>query len=376
MAGIYIHIPFCRKLCHYCNFHRSTLTKNINAFLNALVKEIEIRKNYLGDELIETIYFGGGTPSILDIPEINLIISTIHNNFKLNDNPEITLEANPDDLNRDYLQGLINNTPVNRLSIGVQSFYDDDLKLMNRRHSSLQAEESVKNARETGFSNISIDLIYGLPEMNTDKWISNLKKSFSLDIQHISAYHLTFEPGTLFYRFLSEGILAQPTEDESFNQFQVLTRLAQKNKFIHYEISNFAKEGYFSVHNTNYWRQKKYLGIGPSAHSYNYNSRQWNIADNKKYVEGINRGTPFTEIETLDTTTKFNDYLLTSLRTMWGVDLHYIKKSFGLKYLNYIYVKSKKFIDAGNIVKDKTILKLTNRGIFIADYIITELMFT
>jgi oxygen-independent coproporphyrinogen-3 oxidase len=376
MAGIYIHIPFCRKLCHYCNFHRSALTKNINAFLNALVKEIEIRKNYLGDELIETIYFGGGTPSILDIPEINLIISTIHNNFKLNDNPEITLEANPDDLNRDYLQGLINNTPVNRLSIGVQSFYDGDLKLMNRRHSSLQAEESVKNARETGFSNISIDLIYGLPEMNTDKWISNLKKSFSLDIQHISAYHLTFEPGTLFYRFLSEGILAQPTEDESFNQFQVLTRLAQKNKFIHYEISNFAKEGYFSVHNTNYWRQKKYLGIGPSAHSYNYNSRQWNIADNKKYVEGINRGTPFTEIETLDTTTKFNDYLLTSLRTMWGVDLHYIKKSFGLKYLNYIYVKSKKFIDAGNIVKDKTILKLTNRGIFIADYIITELMFT
>jgi oxygen-independent coproporphyrinogen-3 oxidase len=376
MAGIYIHIPFCRKLCHYCNFHRSTLTKNINAFLNALVKEIEIRKNYLGDELIETIYFGGGTPSILDIPEINLIISTIHNNFKLNDNPEITLEANPDDLNRDYLQGLINNTPVNRLSIGVQSFYDGDLKLMNRRHSSLQAEESVKNARETGFSNISIDLIYGLPEMNTDKWITNLKKSFSLDVQHISAYHLTFEPGTLFYRFLSEGILAQPTEDESFNQFQVLTRLAQKNKFIHYEISNFAKEGYFSVHNTNYWRQKKYLGIGPSAHSYNYNSRQWNIADNKKYVEGINRGTPFTEIETLDTTTKFNDYLLTSLRTMWGVDLHYIKKSFGLKYLNYIYVKSKKFIDAGNIVKDKTILKLTNRGIFIADYIITELMFT
>jgi oxygen-independent coproporphyrinogen-3 oxidase len=375
MAGIYIHIPFCRKLCHYCNFHRSVLIKNINAFLDALVKEIEIRKNYLGNELIETIYFGGGTPSILDIPEISLIISAIHNNFKVNDNPEITLEANPDDLSRDYLQGLINSTPVNRLSIGVQSFYDDDLKLMNRRHNSLQAEESVKFARKTGFSNISIDLIYGLPGMNTDKWISNLNKSFSLNVQHISAYHLTFEPGTLFFRFLSEGKLSQPSEDESFNQFQALTRLAQKNKFIHYEISNFAKEGYFSVHNTNYWRQKKYLGIGPSAHSYNYNSRQWNIADNKKYVEEINRGMPFTEMEALDTTTKFNDYLLTSLRTMWGVDLNYIENYFGSRYLNYINGKSKKFLDAGNMEKNRTILKLTNRGIFIADYIISELMF-
>jgi oxygen-independent coproporphyrinogen-3 oxidase len=278
-------------------------------------------------------------------------------------------------LSRDYLQGLINSTPVNRLSIGVQSFYDDDLKLMNRRHNSLQAEESVKFARKTGFSNISIDLIYGLPGMNTDKWISNLNKSFSLNVQHISAYHLTFEPGTLFFRFLSEGKLSQPSEDESFNQFQALTRLAQKNKFIHYEISNFAKEGYFSVHNTNYWRQKKYLGIGPSAHSYNYNSRQWNIADNKKYVEEINRGMPFTEMEALDTTTKFNDYLLTSLRTMWGVDLNYIENYFGSRYLNYINGKSKKFLDAGNMEKNRTILKLTNRGIFIADYIISELMF-
>jgi oxygen-independent coproporphyrinogen-3 oxidase len=375
MAGIYIHIPYCRKLCHYCNFHRSLLIKNISVLLDALVKEIEIRKNYLGHELIETIYFGGGTPSILNIREINLIISAIYNNFKVNDNPEITLEANPDDLGREYLQGLMNNTTVNRLSIGIQSFYDNDLKLMNRRHSSLQAAESVEHAQKTGFSNISIDLIYGLPGLTTDKWISNLQQAFRLNVQHISAYHLTFEPGTLFYRFLNEGKLSQPSEDESFKQFEVLTSLAQKNRFIHYEISNFAKEGYFSIHNTNYWRQKKYLGIGPSAHSYNYNSRQWNIADNKKYVEGVNKGNPITKKETLATTTKFNDYLLTSLRTMWGIDLRYIKNIFGLKYSDYITRKSKKFIDADNMIKDRTILKLTNRGIFISDYIISELMF-
>ncbi len=375
MAGIYIHIPYCRKLCHYCNFHRSLLIKNISVFLDALVKEIEIRKNYLGHELIETIYFGGGTPSILNIREINLIISAIYNNFKVNDNPEITLEANPDDLGRDYLEGLMNNTPVNRLSIGIQSFYDDDLKLMNRRHSSLQAAESVEHAQKTGFSNISIDLIYGLPGLTTGKWISNLQQAFRLNVQHISAYHLTFEPGTLFYRFFNEGKLSQPSEDESFKQFEVLTSLAQKNRFIHYEVSNFAKEGYFSIHNTNYWRQKKYLGIGPSAHSYDYNSRQWNIADNKKYIEGINKGNPITKKETLATTTKFNDYLLTSLRTMWGIDLRYIKNIFGLKYSDYITLKSKKFIDADNMIKDRTILKLTNRGIFISDYIISELMF-
>jgi len=376
MAGIYIHIPFCRKLCHYCGFHRSVLIKNINAFLNALVKEIEIRKNYLDRESIETIYFGGGTPSILEIPEINLIILAIYNNFKVNNNPEITLEANPDDLDADYLQGLMNNTPVNRLSIGIQSFYDDDLKLMNRRHNSLQAAESVKYARETGFSNISIDLIYGLPGLTTDKWVSNLQHAFKLDVQHISAYHLTFEPGTIFYKLLSEGKLLKLSEDESLKQFKSLTNLAKKNRFIHYEVSNFAKEGYFSIHNTNYWRQKKYLGIGPSAHSYNYNSRQWNIADNIKYIEGINKCNPFTEKETLNTTMKFNDYLLTSLRTMWGIDLSYIKNSFGSKYSDYIISNTKKFLDAGSMVKKNTNLKLTNRGIFISDYIISELMFS
>ncbi len=374
MAGIYIHIPYCKTLCHYCNFHRSILAENTGGFLDALVKEIELRKNYLSDELIETIYFGGGTPSILDFRQINMLISAIYNNFKVNDNPEITLEANPDDLSLDCLQELMDNSSVNRLSIGIQSFHDEDLKLMNRRHSSVQAVESVQYAQKTGFTNISIDLIYGLPGLTSDKWISNLKRAFGLNIQHISAYHLTFEPGTLFHRYLNEGSISQPSEDESLKQFELLTSMAEKNRFIHYEISNFAKQGYFSVHNTNYWRQKKYLGIGPSAHSYDLNSRQWNISDNDKYIEGINRNIPVTEKEILDTGTKYNDYLLTSLRTMWGMDLDYIKKSFGPQYSDYITGKSKKFLDAGNMLKDRTVLKLTGKGMFISDYIISELM--
>ncbi len=374
MAGIYIHIPFCKTLCHYCNFHRSVLTENTGGFINALVKEIELRKNYLGDELIETIYFGGGTPSVLDFRQINMLISSIYNNFKVNDNPEITLEANPDDLSRDYLRELMDNSAVNRLSIGIQSFYDEDLKLMNRRHNSVQAAESVKYAQKTGFTNISIDLIYGLPGLTSDKWISNLKQAFGFDIQHISAYHLAFEPGTLFFHYLGEGRISQPSEDESLKQFELLTSMAQKNRFIHYEISNFAKQGCFSVHNTNYWKQKKYLGIGPSAHSYDLNSRQWNIADNDKYIEGINKNNPVTEKEILDTATKYNDYLLTSLRTMWGMDLDYIKNSFGPQYSDHITGKSKKFLDAGNMLKDRTILKLTGKGMFISDYIISELI--
>ncbi len=375
MAGIYIHIPYCRKLCHYCNFHRTLLNENINVFLKSLLKEIELRKNYLGNDIVETIYFGGGTPSILDIPEINLIISTIRNNFKIYDNPEITLEANPDDLRRNYLQELIDNTLINRLSIGIQSFYDDDLKLLNRRHNSLQATESVAYSQEAGFSNISIDLIYGLPGMTTGGWKSNLQQAFKLNVQHISAYHLTFEPGTEFYRLLNKGILSRQSDDESLKQFNLLTDLAQKNKFIHYEISNFAIKDYYSIHNTNYWKQKKYLGIGPSAHSYNYISRQWNIADNSKYIEGISKGIPYTEKEKLDTAMKYNDYILTSLRTMWGADLVYIENTFGAIFSDHAAGKSMKFIDGGNITKDANVLKLTEKGKFISDYIISELMF-
>jgi len=375
MAGIYIHIPFCRKLCHYCDFHRSIHTGNINAFLDALIKEIDLRENYLVNEPAETIYFGGGTPSILKIPEINLVIAKLSEKFRLAPDAEITFEANPDDLTTDYLNELRKSTIINRLSIGVQSFNDADLALMNRRHNSLQSVQCVKDAQRAGFSNISIDLIYGIPGMTAGKWTANLRHAINLDVPHISAYHLTFEPGTAFYKYLSEGKFTRPTEDESLKQYEILMNITRKNKFIHYEISNFAKEGLYSRHNTNYWKQKKYLGLGPSAHSYNLISRQWNIADNKKYIDGINKGFPFTEKETLGIKTRFNDYLLTSLRTMWGADLKYIENTFGTEYSAYLSARITKFLSAKTMIKDINILRLTDKGKFISDYIISDLIF-
>ncbi len=374
MAGIYIHIPFCRKLCNYCNFHRSTNTGNKDILIKALIKEIGLRKGYLDNEPVETIYFGGGTPSVLDVRELSGITGAVYKTFTVNKDAEITLEANPDDLTEKYLHDLKNNTAVNRLSIGIQSFYDEDLKLMNRRHDSLQALRSVKLSQEKGFSNISADLIYGLPEMTAEKWCSNLLQTFNLNIQHISAYHLSFEPGTVFNNFLNEGKLSLPTEEESLEQFELLIEVSKTRGFIHYEISNFALEGYLSIHNSNYWKQKKYLGIGPSAHSYNLTSRQWNIADNKKYIDGVSSGNPLVEVEALDTKSKYNDYVLTSLRTMWGADINYIGDTFGSEYAKFILHKSKSFPESNIILQDNNILTLTPRGQFISNYIMSELI--
>jgi oxygen-independent coproporphyrinogen-3 oxidase len=374
MAGIYIHIPFCRKLCHYCNFHRTTNISNIKVLVNALIKEIGLRKNYLENEPVETIYFGGGTPSILHVKELSAVTGAIYNTFRVNKDSEITLEANPDDLTKEYLNDLKNSTPINRLSIGIQSFYDEDLKLMNRRHDSIQALQSVKLSQEAGFSNISIDLIYGLPGLTSKKWYSNLLQVFNLNVQHISAYHLTFEPGTTFAKLLNEGKLSPIPEDESMEQYELLLDVSKTRGFIHYEISNFALEDYFSEHNSNYWKQKKYLGIGPSAHSYNIASRQWNIADNKKYIEGMNAGNPMTETETLDIKSKYNDYILTSLRTMWGADINYIREAFGNEYGKFVLNKSKTFSEDNIIQHNKNILRLTPRGQFISNYIISELI--
>lgn len=374
MAGIYIHIPFCRKLCHYCNFHRSTNIRNSKVLINALINEIRLKKDYLENDPVETIYFGGGTPSILNIKELLSITGAIYKTFKVIKNAEITLEANPDDLSKKYLNNLKNYTAINRLSIGIQSFYDEDLKLMNRRHDSMQALQSVKLSQEAGFANISIDLIYGLPGMTSKKWYSNLLQVFNLNVQHISAYHLTFEPGTVFNKLLNEGKLTPIPEEESMEQYELLLDVSKTRGFVHYEISNFALEDYFSQHNSNYWKQKKYLGIGPSAHSYNIASREWNIADNKKYIEGINSGKPMIETETLDTKSKYNDYILTSLRTMWGADINYIRESFGSEYGEFILNKSKTFSEDNIILQDNNILRLTPRGQFISNYIISELI--
>jgi oxygen-independent coproporphyrinogen-3 oxidase len=375
MAGIYIHVPYCKKLCHYCDFYRSLYTGDTVAYTDALAREIELREDYLDKESIETIYFGGGTPSVLEINELNLITDKIGQKFSVTDGAEVTLEANPDDLTASYIHELKQDTLINRLSIGIQSFNDAELKLMNRRHNALQAFESVKEAKNAGFTNISIDLIYGIPGMTAGGWTKTLQHAMDLGVTHISAYHLTFEPGTVFYEYLNKGKLIAPTEDESLRQYGILVETANKNRFIHYEISNFAREGYFSLHNSNYWKQKKYMGLGPSAHSYNLVSRQWNVADNKKYMDSINKGITCARRETLDTKTRFNDYLLTSLRTMWGTDLEYIEGAFGPEYVDYMEAGITKFLSAGTMKRKKSVLTLTDRGKFISDYIISELIF-
>jgi oxygen-independent coproporphyrinogen III oxidase len=375
MAGIYVHIPFCRKLCYYCDFHFTVSLKEKDAVMESILKEISLQKNYLGNEIIETIYLGGGTPSVLNSDELNEIFGTIYRYFKISDNVEITMEVNPDDLQPEYLKRLYRESPVKRLSIGIQSFRDEDLKKMNRRHTAQEAITAVRNSQAAGFSNINIDLIYGIPGLTMDGWKKNLEQALNMDIQHISAYHLTFEPKTVFWRYLSQGKIKPVKESLSIKQFEWLIQETAAHGFIHYEISNFAREGYLSKHNTNYWKQKKYLGIGPSAHSYNLTSRQWNIANNSKYTESLkNNLIPF-EIEELGPETKYNDYLLTSLRTMWGADINHINKSIGEKYANHFLQHSVKFIDNGDMVRNGDTFILSLKGKFLSDYIISELMY-
>ena len=289
MAGIYIHIPFCRKQCSYCDFHKSIFLKNKKTLLQSLIRELEHKADYVEGEVIETIYFGGGTPSVLSIDEINLLLSTILSSFEVKSIPEITFEANPDDLNEEYLEQLHKKTVINRLSIGIQSFINRDLKLLNRRHDSEKAMNSVLDAIKTGFSNLSIDLIYAIPGMSLNEWIFNLNTAFSLNIHHLSAYHLTYEPGTSLYQKLQKKEIFQVTEEQSIEQYKKLLELAEMADYEQYEISNFSLRGYISQHNSNYWKGKKYIGIGPSAHSYNLRSRQWNISDNIEYINRIKR---------------------------------------------------------------------------------------
>ena len=375
MAGIYVHIPFCRKLCYYCDFHFSVSLKRKDAVVESILKEIELRKNYLGSEKIQTIYLGGGTPSVLNIQEINAIFEKVFRDFVVSEDVEITMEANPDDLKPEYLKVLYEESPVKRLSIGIQSFRDEDLKIMNRRHTAKEAITAVRNSQEAGFDNINIDLIYGIPGLNTEAWKNNLAEAFDLGIQHISAYHLTFEPKTVFWRYVSQGKLKPVNENLSLEQFEWLVRETSNHGFTHYEISNFAREGFYSKHNTNYWKHRKYLGIGPSAHSYNLTSRQWNVANNAKYIEALeNNIVPF-EKEELDPDTIYNDYLLTSLRTMWGANIIHMRNEIGEKYVTHFLHYSRKFIDNGEMVRTGDTFVLSQKGKFLVDYIISGLMY-
>ena len=373
MAGIYIHIPFCKKLCHYCDFYHIISDGDHSDYINALLQEAEIRRNYLGPETVSTIYFGGGTPSVLPPAAVGSIIDHLKKFFKVEKDNEITVELNPEDVTGEYIKDL-KNQGVNRVSLGVQSWYDDDLKLLNRRHNSAQASAALEMIFKAGFGNVTIDLIYGIPGMGTERWESNLDKTLMTGISHLSAYHMTIEKGTVFGKMKEKDLLREIDEEESTAQFNMLIDKTGSSGFIQYEISNFAKPGFFSVHNTNYWKQVPYLGLGPSAHSFNSYSRQWNVRDLKKYIKGINGRREFFEREELDLKTRFNEYAMTSLRTMWGMDLEYVEKTFEKEGYDYVINLAGKYIGYGLMKQEKNTLVLTNQGKMISDNIISEFM--
>ena len=374
MAGIYIHIPFCKQACHYCDFHFSTSLKYKDELLQALVKEIQLQKNYLQNETIETIYFGGGTPSLLETDELNRLMDAIHASYTVISDAEITLEANPDDLDKTKLLAL-RQTPVNRFSIGLQSFFDDDLQWMNRVHRSEEAEASVKRAQDAGFENITVDLIYGYPLLTEQKWKHNLNKVFELDVPHVSAYSMTVEPATALASFINTKKQPAMNEQQSAEQFNLLMDVMQTNGFEHYEISNFCKPGQYSKHNANYWQGVKYLGVGPSAHSYNGESRQWNIANNSKYIQAIQAETIPAEMEVLTETNRLNEYIMTSLRTIWGLDLDKLN-AIANASATVLLKEAQTYFDKEWIVQKNNIIYLTQTGKLYADHIAAGLFFS
>lgn len=371
MSGIYIHIPFCKQACHYCDFHFSTNLKKKDEMVLALAKEIELRKNEFKDEIVETIYFGGGTPSILQIADLRFLIDEVYRNYKVVENPEITVEANPDDLTENRIIELSKNK-VNRLSIGIQSFFEDDLKMMNRAHNAEEAKKCLETAIQY-FDNISIDLIYGVPEMSNEKWLQNIETALSFGVPHISSYALTVEPKTALHSFIQKGIIPQPDDEVAQDHFHILVDKLSENGFIHYELSNFGKENYFSKNNSSYWLGKKYIGIGPSAHSYDGKNRGWNVSNNSLYIKSIQGNKLPIEIETLTKTDRYNEYIMTGLRTIWGVSLERVEQEFGKTYLDYLNRQAAKFIEDHLLFVDDNILRTTKKGKFLSDGIASDL---
>tara|TARA_B000000557_G_scaffold56199_1_gene43464 strand:- start:65 stop:1195 length:1131 start_codon:yes stop_codon:yes gene_type:complete len=370
LAGIYIHIPFCKQSCHYCNFHFSTSTKNKDEVLDAIENEIK-QKGQATNEAISTIYFGGGTPSILDVNEINSIINRIHKEFNVESEAEITIEANPDDLNKEKIINL-SLTEINRLSIGVQSFIDKELKIMNRAHDSKKALNSIEISKKY-FNNISIDLMYGVPESTLESWTHNLDTVSQFDINHISSYALTLEPKTALESFVRKLVVEMPEEELVYDQYNLINKKLEPLGFINYEVCSFAKENFFSKNNSAYWLRKKYIGIGPSAHSFDGKSRSWNISNNKKYIDQIKKGKSFYKKEKLSKVDQYNEYVMTGFRTIWGVSANFIENNFNSKFKNYFTDRIQKHIDQKNIIVKDDIYTTTNEGRFLADGISSDL---
>ena len=373
MAGIYLHIPFCKQACTYCNFHFSTSLKQKEDMVAALLKEIELQRDYLKGESVETIYFGGGTPSLLHADEINRLFDKITGTFGLNELKEFTLEANPDDLDKAYLKSL-RTTPVNRFSIGVQSFRDQDLQYMHRAHNAQQADTAIKTAQDNGFTNLSIDLIYGTPGLDDNAWKANLAAMKALSIPHFSAYALTVEEGTALDHDIRKKRAAPVDATQSAAQFELLMETAPVMGYEHYEISNLALPGMYAIHNTAYWQGKPYLGLGPSAHSFDgRHTRRWNIANNALYMKSIKDGKVPYEEEHLTDVQHLNEYLMTSLRTMWGCDLQKIARDWDETSAAMIRESAQLFIDEGKMIQEADKLLLTNYGKLFADRVAGEL---
>ena len=373
MSGIYIHIPFCKKACHYCDFHFSTSLQNKEALVKTILTEIDVRHDYLKDKNIQTIYFGGGTPSLLSEKETFLILEKIYKLYNVSKDAEITLECNPDDLSDDKLKEL-KRLEINRLSIGLQSFDEEELVWMNRAHTAKESEASVKRAQDRGFENITIDLIYGSKFSNLANWKKTLDNAIALDVKHISSYNLTIEEKTkLGHDYKVKKEIAIDEEKSSDMFIEMIDRL-EKNNFIHYEISNFGKEGFFSSHNSNYWKGEHYLGLGPSAHSFDGLSRQWNVANNNVYIKKLSEKTyDFFEKEILTEKERFNEYVLTSLRTIWGIDLIYLKANFNSDYIKTFLNQVDIYIKQQHIVVKQDTYTLTEKGKLLADKIASEL---
>jgi oxygen-independent coproporphyrinogen-3 oxidase len=370
VAGIYLHIPFCKQACHYCDFHFSTSLKRKSEMIQAIADELMLRKNEIS-ETVETIYFGGGTPSLLTIVEIQFLIHTIQQNFEVTELPEITLEANPDDLTEEKILELA-DSPINRLSIGIQSFFEDDLKFMNRSHSASESKDCLSVANRH-FENITIDLIYGVPNMSIDKWTENLQIALDFGVNHISSYALTVEPKTALDLFIKSGKFPPLDEQLASDHFDILVEETKKNGLVHYEISNFGKPNYYSKHNTSYWQGKQYLGVGPSAHSFKGKERSWNVSNNAKYIKSIQDKILPREVEILSINDQFNEYVMTGLRTIWGVSLDKVEQEYGETYKIHLINGVEGYERMGLLEINNNIVIATKKGKFLVDGIASEL---
>jgi len=377
MSGIYIHIPFCKQACHYCDFHFSTSLKKKDKIVQALAKELEIRNDELKNQTIETIYFGGGTPSLLTIDQLRFLIDAVYKNYQVIGNPEITLEANPDDLLSVRAQSRTifedyKTIGINRLSIGVQTFFEDDLQNMNRAHNSEEAKECLSMATRY-FDNITIDLIYGIPNMSLEKWNENLQTAFKFGVNHISSYALTVEPKTALDSFIKKGTYPPIDEELALKHFNHLITETKKQGFVHYEISNFGKPNYYSKHNTSYWQGKPYLGIGPSAHSFNQNKRSWNVSNNTRYIKSIEQNELPSTVETLSEKDRFNEYIMTGLRTIWGISLSKVQEDFGIEFKHNLLNSTKIYLESNSLEIKEDHITATQKGKFLIDGIASDL---